>query len=415
MKKGMKKMFSLLAAGTIAVAALSGCGDNSQETTPAAETTAAETTATGETTAADTTAAQAAGGTFIIGGIGPVTGGAAVYGEAVRNGAELAIKEINAAGGVNGMMLEMNYQDDEHDAEKAVNAYNTLKDKGMKVLMGTVTSDPCLAVAEKTYEDNIYQITPSGSALKCVQYDNAFRLCFNDPGQGTASAEYISLKNLATKVAVIYDSSSAYSAGIYETFASKAAELGIEIVAAEAFTSDSNKDFSVQIQKIQEADPELVFLPIYYEETALILKQANTAGLTTQFFGCDGLDGVIGQLGDEVALSENVMLLTPFVADAQDELTQNFTKAYTEAYGSVPIQFAADGYDAIYTIKAALEQANVTDPDMDPSALCDLLKAAMLEIEVKGLTGTMTWTADGECAKEPKAMKIVGGTYTAID
>ena len=314
-------MFSLLAAGTIAVAALSGCGDNSQETTPAAETTAAETTATGETTAADTTAAQAAGGTFVIGGIGPVTGGAAVYGEAVRNGAELAIKEINAAGGVNGMMLEMNYQDDEHDAEKAVNAYNTLKDKGMKVLMGTVTSDPCLAVAEKTYEDNIYQITPSGSALKCVQYDNAFRLCFNDPGQGTASAEYISLKNLATKVAVIYDSSSAYSAGIYETFASKAAELGIEIVAAEAFTSDSNKDFSVQIQKIQEADPELVFLPIYYEETALILKQANTAGLTTQFFGCDGLDGVIGQLGDEVALSENVMLLTPFVADAQDELT----------------------------------------------------------------------------------------------
>lgn len=353
--------------------------------------------------------------TLVIGGIGPLTGSAASYGQGVKNGAQLAVDEINAAGGVNGITLELNFQDDEHNAEKAVNAYNTLKDKGMKLLMGTVTSNPCVAVSEKTKDDNMFQLSPSGSSVECTQYDNAFRICFNDPNQGSASAQYIADNNIATKIAVIYDSSDVYSSGIYEKFASEAANRGLEIVAAEAFTSDSKTDFSVQIQKVQSSGAELVFLPIYYQEAALILTQANKVGLSIKYFGCDGLDGLIPQLGEDASLAEGVMLLTPFAADAKDEKTVSFVTAYTAANnGELPNQFAADAYDAIYTIKAALEKAGVNDASISVSDLCDKLVAAMTEIEVEGVTGTMTWGADGEPTKDPKAMRIVDGSYTAM-
>lgn len=156
-----------------------------------------------------------------------------------------------------------NFQDDEHDSEKeAVNAYNNLKDWGMQILMGTVTSTPCIAVAQESYNDNIFQLTPSGSAVDCVKYDNAFRICFSDPNQGSASAIYIGENKLATKVAVIYDSSDVYSSGIYEKFAVEAKNQNIEIVAAEAFTADSNTDFTVQLQEARTAGAELLFLPI---------------------------------------------------------------------------------------------------------------------------------------------------------
>lgn len=363
-------------------------------------------------------------GTMVIGGIGPVTGGAAVYGNAVKNGIQLAVDEINAAGGVNGIKLELNFQDDEHNEEKAVNAYNTLKDKDMKLLIGTVTSNPCVAVAAETVKDNMFQLTPSGSAVDCVSNDNAFRVCFNDPNQGTASAQYIAQNNVASKVAVIYDSSDVYSTGIYEKFNAEAAVQGIEVVAAEAFTADSKTDFSVQIQKVQESGAELLFLPIYYQEAALILQQANKAGLEVKYFGCDGLDGLIDQLGEDVAIAEDVMLLTPFAADAQDEKTVAFTTAYKNAYNNeVPIQFAADGYDAVYAVKAAMEQANITDASISASDLCDALKTAMTEISLEGVTGNITWDADGEPTKDPKAMKIIvtenedgtkTGSYTAL-
>lgn len=352
--------------------------------------------------------------TIKIGGIGPTTGGAAIYGQAVKNAAELAAKEINAAGGINGMQIEFKFEDDEHDAEKAVNAYNSLKDWGMQMLMGTVTSTPCIAVSEYSMKDNMFMLTPSGSAVKCVQYDNAFRVCFSDPNQGAASAQYIAANKLATKVAVIYDSSDVYSSGIYETFAAEAAAQGIEIVAAEAFTADSNKDFSVQIQKAKSAGAELVFLPIYYTEASLILSQAKNAGFETQFFGCDGLDGILTVENFDTTLAEGLMLLTPFVADAQDDLTKKFVASYKAAYNEVPNQFAADAYDAIYIIKAAAEKAKITG-DMSVSDIGDKMKAAMVEITVAGVTSSsMTWTADGEPNKEPKAMKIVSGAYVAM-
>lgn len=413
----MKKRLLSLGLAAVMAASLTACGGSKPAETAAVstetgETAAGETAAAGETKAAEEGAA--AGGVFKIGGIGPVTGGAAVYGLAVQHGAELAVKEINEAGGIAGAQIEFNFQDDEHDAEKSVNAYNTLKDWGMQVLMGTVTSAPCIAVADKTATDNMFQITPSGSAVECAANPNVFRICFSDPDQGAASAKYIGENKLASKVAVIYDSSDVYSSGIYEKFAEESANQGIEIVAAEAFTADSNKDFSTQLQKAKDAGAELVFLPIYYTEASLILQQASTTGFAPQFFGCDGMDGILQVENFDTKLAEGLMLLTPFAADATDDLTTKFVASYKEAYNEVPVQFAADAYDAIYAIKAAIEDAGVT-PDMDSSAICDALKASMLNIKLDGLTGEgMTWTEDGEPHKAPKAVKVVDGAYTAM-
>ena len=388
-KKSFAKKFAVSAMAVLMAATLlTGCGGDSNESSSGEE--------------------------FVIGGIGPTTGSAATYGENVKNGAELAVKEINEAGGINGVPIRFEWQDDENDAEKSVNAYNSLKDKGIQILMGTVTSQPCAAVVAATSSDNMFQLTPSGSAVESIAGDNAFRVCFSDPNQGIGAADYIAENFADSKVAVIYNSSDVYSSGIYEKFAAEADTKGVDIVDTEAFTKDAKTDFSVQLQKIKESGADLVFLPIYYEEAALILTQADQAGLDVTFFGCDGLDGVIGQLGDNAELAEGVMLLTPFAADAKDEKTQTFTAAYQEAYdGATPNQFAADAYDAIYIIKAAIEQAEAT-PDMSVSDLCEALKVAMTEITVEGVTGTMTWDASGEPTKEPKAMVIKDGAYSAV-
>ena len=405
----MKKRVLSLSLALAVAASLTACGSSSSTT----ETTAAA-AADATTAAAGASSEASSDKVFKIGGIGPVTGAAAVYGLAVKNGAQIAVDEINADGGINGYQIEFNFQDDEHDAEKSVNAYNTLKDWGMQVLMGTVTSAPCVAVADKTNADNMFQITPSGSSVECAQNPNVFRVCFSDPDQGAASATYIAENKLAEKIAVIYDSSDVYSSGIYEKFAAEAANQGLEIVDAEAFTADSNKDFSTQLQKAKDAGADLVFLPIYYTEASLILKQADTMGFAPKFFGCDGMDGILQVDNFDTKLAEGLMLLTPFAADADDELTQKFVTAYKEKYGETPIQFAADAYDAIYAIKAAAEEAGIT-PETSASDTCDKMKEAMLKITVNGLTGeNMTWTEDGEPHKAPKAVKVVDGAYQAM-
>ena len=405
----MKKRVLSLSLALAMAASLTACGSSSSTT----ETTAAA--AADATTAAAGASSEASSDKgFKIGGIGPVTGAAAVYGLAVKNGAQIAVDEINADGGINGYQIEFNFQDDEHDAEKSVNAYNTLKDWGVQVLMGTVTSAPCVAVADKTNADNMFQITPSGSSVECAQNPNVFRVCFSDPDQGAASATYIAENKLAEKISVIYDSSDVYSSGIYEKFAAEAANQGLEIVDAEAFTADSNKDFSTQLQKAKDAGADLVFLPIYYTEASLILKQADTMGYAPKFFGCDGMDGILQVENFDTKLAEGLMLLTPFAADAQDELTQKFVTSYKENYGETPIQFAADAYDAIYAIKAAMEESDIT-PETSVSDTCDKMKEAMLKIKVNGLTGEdMTWTEDGEPHKAPKAVKVVDGAYQAM-
>ena len=388
--KNFKRVLALLVVAVLVLTTMVACGDSKGKTDDAT--------------------------TFKIGGIGPLTGGAATYGIAVKQGAELAVKEINAAGGINGFKVEFNMADDEHDAEKSVNAYNSLKDWGMKILMGTVTSGPCEAVVAKTQQDKMFQLTPSGSSVESIQFDNAFRVCYSDPNQGAASARYIGENELAKKVAVIYDSSDVYSTGIYEKFAQEAKNQNFEIVAAEAFTKDSATDFSVQLQKAKQEGADMVFLPIYYEAASLILTQANNMGYAPKFFGCDGMDGILSMDNFDTKLAEGLMLLTPFAADGQDDLTKNFVTAYEEAYKSTPIQFAADAYDAIYILKQAMEAADVK-PNMSISDICDALKGQMVKIEFEGLTTAgekMKWTADGEPNKAPMAVVIKDGEYASI-
>ena len=355
---------------------------------------------------------------FYIRGIGPTTGAAAIYGNAAKNGAQIAIDEINEAGGINGAQIEYRFEDDQNDAEKSVNAYNTLKDWGMQILYGTVTTAPCIAVADMTASDNMFEITPSASSTDVIDgKTNVFQVCFTDPNQGTASAQYIDENNLATKIGIIYDSSDPYSSGIEENFVKEAGNRGLQIVSEEAFTADSKTDFQTQLQKAQDAGADLIFLPIYYQEASIILQQANNMGYAPTFFGVDGMDGILTVENFDTSLAEGVMLLTPFAADAQDDATVSFVTKYKDQFGETPNQFAADGYDAIYAIKAAIEQAGVT-PDMSASDICDAMKTAMTQIDVQGLTGDeggLKWSETGEVNKSPKAVVIKNGVYVSMD
>lgn len=408
----MKKFLSLALVAAM-TASLAACGSSSATTeTSAAADSSAETEAAEGTETAD---AASSDGVFVIGGSGPLTGGAAIYGIAVQRGGQIAVDEINEAGGINGYQVKWVFEDDEHDAEKALNAYNTLKDQGLQMMVGTVTSGPCLAVVQETADDNMFQITPSGTTQDITANPNVFRMCFSDPAQGAKSAQYIGEHQLATKVGVIYDSSDPYSQGIYESFDSNAADYGIEIVAAEAFTADSKTDFKTQIQKMKDAGAELVFLPFYYTEAALVLQQAKELNYAPIFFGCDGMDGILNLENFDTSLAEGLMLLTPFSADATDDLTVNFVTKYNEQYGETPIQFAADAYDCLYTIKNAAEKAGIT-PDMSVSDICDAMEPAMTEIEFNGLTGeNIKFDEQGEPDKAPKAVVIENGAYVLAD
>ena len=390
----MKKFISVMLVAAMAVTALTGCGSNS-----------------GSSSKKDADK-------YYIGGIGPTTGATAIYGTAVKNGAQIAVDEINAAGGINGKQIEYRFEDDQNDAEKSVNAYNTLKDWGMQMLVGTTTTAPCIAVAGKTASDNMFQITPSASAPYVLSSGNGniFQVCFTDPNQGIASAQYIAENKLAKKIGIIYDSSDVYSSGIEEKFEAEAKDKGLQIVSKAAFTADSKTDFGTQRQKAKDAGADLLFLPIYYQEASIILKQADTMGYKPKFFGVDGMDGILTVENFDTKLAEGVMLLTPFAADAKDKAVQNFVKTYKEKYKDTPNQFAADSYDAVYALKAAIEESKAT-PDMSASDMCDALKGAMTKIKMQGLTGGkdgLTWNESGEVTKSPKAVIIKNGAYKAM-
>ena len=330
----------------------------------------------------------AADETFKIGVIGPMTGDYAQYGTNVYNAAKIAADEINENGGFNGYNVEvLAAGDDQGDPEKAVNAYNDLLDKGMQMLCGTVTSGACIAVGAEAAEST-FLFTPSGTAVFCITSgSNEFRMCFTDPAQGTKSAEFIGKHKLATKVAVLYDSSADYNSGVNDAFVAAAEDNGLEVVADEAYTADSNTDFSVQLKKIKDSGAELLFLPNYYADNALILQQAH---------------------------AEGVMLLTPFSATSDDEKSKAFVDAYEAANkDEVPNQFAADAYDVIYAMQLAANDAGIT-PDMSNEDISAAMSASMLNIELDGLTGKAKWTEDGECDKEPKAFEIKDGAYVEM-
>ncbi len=395
--KSIKKAASIFTAAAAALMSLTGCG-------------------TGGSSEA-----------IKIGAIGPVTGAAAIYGQAVKNGAEIAIEEVNAKG---ELKFELKFQDDENDAEKAVNAYNNLKDWGMQISLGTVTTQPCIAVSTESDADHIFALTPSASSTDVLggqpdkngnvtiqRKTSMFQMCFTDPNQGVASAEYIKEQSLGSKIGIIYNNSDAYSTGIYQKFQTKAGELGLDIVAVETFTDDSANDFTSQLNELKNSGADLVFLPIYYTPASMILKQAKSMQYDPDFFGVDGMDGILTLENFDTSLAEGVMLLTPFTADAQDELTKNFVTKYKEKYGEVPNQFAADAYDCIYAIYDACKAEGIT-ADMSASDICDKLISRFTspDFKINGLTGTdMTWSETGEISKAPKGMVIKNGAYEGMD
>ena len=346
--------------------------------------------------------------TLKIAHIGPTTGAAALYGLATLHGAEIAAQEVNEANGA--FKIELINEDDEHNVEKVINAYNAALDAGAQMILGTTTSKPCEAAGAQGYVDRVFFLTPSASSTAVIEdKDNVFQICFTDPNQGSASARYIAEHGLGTKIAVIYNNADVYSTGIRDTFVAEAAEKGLEIVSETTFT-DETTDFSVQVADAQNNGAEIVFLPMYYTPASLILKVAADKDYHPIFFGVDGMDGILGVEGFDTSLAEGVMLLTPFVATATEEKTVNFVSKYQEAYGEVPIQFAADAYDGIYILIAAAEKAGITS-DMEPEEVCDLMIAAMQEISVDGLTGSMTWDESGAVTKTPMAATIVNGQY----
>lgn len=391
----MKKVLAMLMAALMVAAMFTGCSSSK----PATETTAA--------------AAAATAGTVKIGMSGPLTGGASAYGLAVKAGMEVAVEEINAKG---GLQIEFNAQDDEADGEKAVSAYNVLKDWGMQVMAGQVTTGSALAVAPESTADNMFNLTPSASAESlALSGANIFQMCFTDPNQGSTSAQYIADKGLATKVAVIWKNDDDCSKGIYETFKAACDTLGIEIVSDTTFADGNDTDFSVQIADAQSKGAELVFLPVYYQPASLILAQAAAAGYEPEWFGVDGMDGILTMKGFDTALAEGVMLLTPFNADSTDERTAAFVKKYQDMYGEAPNQFAADAYDCVYAYAQALEAAGAT-PDMSAADLCNKMIEQFTSMTFDGLTGTgMTWNGQGQVTKSPKGMVIQNGAYVGLD
>lgn len=399
--KSVKKLLALILATLMIVTCFAACGgtgeEEGKENAPAAQ-----------------------GGEIVIGVQGPLTGGAAQYGIAVKNAAELAAKEINEAGGINGIQLKVISEDDQATpGDLAKNAYNALMDNGMQIFLGTVTTGSGLDVVPLTAEDNVFQLTPSASGDAIIEAgDNCFQICFTDSNQGSRSAQYIAENKIATKVGVIYDSSDAYSSGIYNNFKAEAAKRGLEIVTEQAFTASTKTDLSTQVQACKTAGAELVFLPIYYTEASLVLSSANSIGYAPKFFGCDGLDGILGIEGFDTKLAEGVMLLTPFAADKQDADTQSFVTAYKAAYNEIPNQFAADAYDGIKIIAKLIEENNIT-ADMSASEICDILKVAICAdgFEFMGLTGAgapITWDASGAVSKDPAAVIIKDGAYVAL-
>ena len=401
----MKKYLAFAMALAMVAASFAGCGSSSSAP---ANTTAATTAAAGE--AAEVPAGT---GTVKVGMSGPLTGGASAYGLAVKAGMEVAVEEINAKG---GLQIEFNAQDDEADGEKAVSAYNALKDWGMQVMAGQVTTGSALAVAPESTTDNMFNLTPSASAeTLALSGPNIFQMCFTDPNQGASAAELVSTKSMGTKVGIIYDSSDDYSTGLYNGFTAKAAELGLEIVATTSFTADNKADLSTQVTQCQDAGADLVFLPIYYTEASQILTYANRIGYAPKFFGCDGMDGILTVEGFDTTLAEGLYLMTPFDANASDEATQSFVAKFKEKMnGLVPNQFAADGYDVIYALYNAMNAAGITGTE-SASDICTALEAQFATMTVDGLTGSgMHWDENGMISKAPAAVVIENGVYVPM-
>ena len=384
----LRKLVALAAVMAMTMALMAGCGGS------------------GSSDSGDADGA----GVLKICGIGPSTGPAALYGLAVKNGGELAVKEINEAN-PDGLQLEWMWQDDEHDAEKSVNAYNKLVDDGMQVLVGSVTTTPCTAVAAEAFENRTFALTPSASGPAVTEdNDNVFQLCFSDPNQGIASADYIKEHFADKTVGIIYNNADNYSSGIRDKFKSEYEDGGKKVT--EATFTDETTDFKAQLNTMKDAGVDLLFLPIYYAPAANIMTQAAQIGYAPTYFGVDGMDGILGADGFDASLAEGVLLLTPFTPYSEDENIKEFVKKYEDAYGETPIQFAADAYDCVYAIYDAYQKTGL-DADASMEDICEaMIKVFTGDFTASGLTAeSMKWNEAGEVDKTPKVCIIQDGKY----
>ena len=391
MKSSFAKKFLVVCLAMVMVFTFAACGGSSEG---------------GESEGGD-----AAGAVLKIGSSGPLTGGASIYGTAVKQGAEIAVAEINEANP--DLQIEFKMEDDEADGEKAVNAYNKLKDWGIQMMMGTVTTGSCIATSAVTFEDRVFELTPSASSADVTAgKDNVFQVCFTDPNQGVKAADYITENMAGSKVGVIYNNSDAYSTGIFNAFKAEMEAKGGEIVAAETYPDDTNADYSAQLNSCKSAGADVVLLPIYYTPASVIMKQAKDMNYAPVFFGVDGMDGILDMEGFDTALAEGVMLMTPFNPWSTDEQVAGFVEKYQAAYNEVPNQFAADGYDGIYALYEAFKATGL-GTDAANADICDAMIGQFTGgFSYDGLTGAaMTWNEAGEVNKTPVVCVIQDGIY----
>ena len=345
--------------------------------------------------------------TIRIGGLAPLTGDAASYGVAVNNAIQMAVEDINANGGIDGKQIEYIYYDEKGDTTEATNAYNKLvQDDKVVAIIGDVTTKPTLAVAQTSQQDNIPIITATATAAEVtLTGPNIFRACFTDPFQGELMASYASEKLGATKVAVLSDMADDYSSGIAEAFVAKAEELGMQVVADEKY-QDGDVDFKSQLTNIKGQNPDVLFLPVYYEDLRLISAQAKEVGVTAQLCGADGWDSVLTDNFDSSVLNGGVFC-SQYSTESTDERVQNFISTYKEKYEMDPNMFAVLAYDATNMMAQAISDAGSTDSQ----AIID----AMAALEYDGLTGHMTFDEDRNPKKSAVIVSIQDNVYKFVE
>lgn len=342
--------------------------------------------------------------TIKVGGMGPLTGSAAMYGITVDKGAKLAFEEINANGGVLGKKFEYISLDEKADPIEAVNAYNKLTDEGVVAILGSVTSKPTLAVAELAAQDGIPMITPTGTQINITDAGpNIFRVCFTDPYQGSTLAKFSKDKLGAKTAAIMVNTSSDYSDGIANAFIKQAEKEGIKVVAKEGY-SDGDKDFKAQLTKINSENPDILVIPEYYELSALIATQAREIGMKSTFVGPDGWDGIIGALdSSSYSVVDNSYFTNHYSTEDNNEKVQSFLKKYREKYNEEPTAFSALAYDTVYVLKNAIDKAGTTDK----AELTKAIKAS----DMDGVTGHLTLDENNNPIKAVTIIKVQDGKY----